>query len=185
MFVAHRPWRTSTADALTLSADALTFASDALTNHIGRFDPDTLAIGRFDQPPPPACSGQRAGHSGQLRYTLGNTGQTKCHLQEPAIFQVNISQSTVINNYSLLLNLAAFLLCCENAEMCRAYLTAKDRHLPRGTKTWLKSKFCIWKTFRQAHLLKIGLVWPSKQMFYQYSRGRGRLPPSFSGRFFR
>ena len=39
MFVAHWPWRTSTADtltfssdALTLSADALTFASDALTN---------------------------------------------------------------------------------------------------------------------------------------------------------
>ena len=38
MFVAHRPWQTSTADALTfssdaltLSADALTFASDALT----------------------------------------------------------------------------------------------------------------------------------------------------------
>ena len=31
MFVAHRPWRTSTADALTFSSDALTFASDALT----------------------------------------------------------------------------------------------------------------------------------------------------------
>ena len=31
MFVAHRLWRTSTADALTLSADALTLSADALT----------------------------------------------------------------------------------------------------------------------------------------------------------
>ena len=31
MFVAHRPLRTSTVDALTLSADALTLSADALT----------------------------------------------------------------------------------------------------------------------------------------------------------
>ena len=50
MFVAHRPWRTSTADALTFSSDALT-PGGRFDFRIGRFDPDTLAIGRFDQPP--------------------------------------------------------------------------------------------------------------------------------------
>ena len=62
MFVALRPWRTSTRECSKYTLcfyrgrfDFLIGRFDSLGGrfdfHVGRFDPDTLAIGRFDQPP--------------------------------------------------------------------------------------------------------------------------------------